>query len=310
MKRTIRLTESELVELLRRVIKEDAPEPSLSKKTTSFAFLFPEFSVSKGKENKPYIILLNNGVMRAYREDDYERVAEYIANFIRNTKTLSSIKKFYNQTEFPLPKFIKIGVGTSSSGTGDVNSRAANYRISFLKGILTSAFDKLGLDSSRITELIEERKDSQYFPSDLDKNLFDPKKVGPDPLERFGFIEINEVKTLGLDKEGSLDIQRGLNSASSMINTNLFDLVDEDEIEAQINLLQTPSDVKDISDAIGANTKFRNLEDFLNKQLFDDPATMVRVKNHLNSIAVNHGMPKDTVRLLGDKISIGGRMGL
>jgi hypothetical protein len=37
---------------------------------------------------------------------------------------------------------------------------------------------------------------------------------------------------------------------------------------------------------------------------------MIRIKNHLNSIAVKHGMAADTVRLVGNKISIGGRMGL
>jgi hypothetical protein len=307
MKRTIRLTESELVELLRRVIKEDAPEPSLSSKNTFFGFLFPEFK--KGSE-KPNIMVSNNGVMKPYREEDYQKVVDSIANFIRGTKTLSAIQKFYKQTEFPLPKFIKIGAGTSSSGSGEANSKAANYRLRFLEGLLTSAFDKLGLDSSRITELIEERKDSNYYPSKLDKNLFDPEKVGPNPFERFGFIELNEVETTGLDKPSSLDVQRGLRSASSKINTQLFDLVDEEEIEAQIKLLKTPSDVKDISDAIGANTEFVNLEDYLNNQLFDDPKTMIRIKNHLNSIAVKHGMAADTVRLVGNKISIGGRMGL
>lgn len=298
MKKVIKLTESELTGLVKRILKEVAEEPILTNRS-----IFGYFGFGEGKAIPN---TLNGNPLTKVNVDD---MARQIADHMKSKGTFDTIKRFYNNSEYPLPKFIKLCVGTSHTGSGEANAAVAEGRIKFLTGLVSRAMDKLGIDSQMIKRFIVTDTDAEYTPSKLDKNLMDPKKVAVNPAERYGWIEITAMEVRGLDTKGIQNVQRGLNQASSDINNIFIDGVDETEVVRYINNLRSFSDISDLSNAINAAGKFNGLEDFLNDQLFDDPVEMRSVYNKLKNLASEKGLQSDTVRLSstndGYKISIG-----
>jgi hypothetical protein len=110
-----------------------------------------------------------------------------------------------------------------------------------------------------------------------------------------------------MDTKGIQGVQGELNSASSIINTGLLDFVDEDRIVRSLLGLETFSDIKDLDDAIAAqrDARFNGLESFINSQLFDDKDAMRTIATHFMRIAKVSGKQSDTVRMVGNNISIG-----
>jgi hypothetical protein len=175
--------------------------------------------------------------------------------------------------------------------------------------LVTKAFDKMGIDSQVIKSIVVSNSNEKYDTSKLDKNFFDPKKVDVDHSERFGHIVIHHLMEKGLDTKGIQNVQRGLNTASSVINTWVVDNVDEALVVKNILKLQSFSDIKDLSDSISAGGKWGGLEDFLNDQLFDDEQEIIAVGKYLSKLAKASGKQADTVRLFKSganyRISIG-----
>jgi hypothetical protein len=297
MKKTIKLTESDLTALVKRILNEVAEEPIISDKDR----IFGTFGFPAGP--KPATTL--HGL--PLTKDNVASLKQQMANYIKSSGTLATLQKFRGNTNFPIPKFITIHVGTSSSGSGKANAEAAQYRIDYLYQFVKSALDQLGVDDAIIKQIITTNTNAKYTPTSLDKNFFDKNKIKADPHEQFGYISVNAVKTAGLDTKGIQGIQGELNKASSMINNGLLDFVDEDKIVNSLLGLETFSDIKDLDDAIAAqrDSRFNGLESFINTQLFDDNDAIRTIASHFQRLAVKSNKQGDTVRLIGGKISIG-----
>lgn len=302
-KKVIRLTESDLLRLVKKVLKEAAPEPV----KTDRAIAVYDFGFPEGKA-VPDKVFGRSGV-------NVNNVLRDLTNKIRESGIVPVLQKYYNtgwhyEKDMKIPKFIELSVGTSHTGGGKTNASVAEDRLNFLEGLITKAFNSFGIDSSVIKSLIVRNSDPDYTPSSLDKNFYDPKKIKPKDYERYGTLLVHELLDRGLTTTGIQNVQKGLNRGSSLINTWVIDGVDEDEVVKNIKYLQSFSDVKDLSNSISAGGKWDGLEDFLNDQLFDDPAEMSEIAYHLQELAKLSGKQKDTIRIVKDpvgysRISIG-----
>ncbi len=300
MKKVIKLTESELTALVKRVIKEVAEEPIMDHTEQIAAAMF----FDEGKTIPSY-----GEAGQKFSNQLYAAYVDTLAQFLsRDSETIKTIEKFYDNPTMKLPKFISVNVGTSHSGTGEKNAAVAQGRLDFLMGIVMKALDKLGLDSSVAKSLVVTNSNAQYKPKKLNA-IYDPKKVQVNKFDRFGFIAVTPLKTKGLNTSGIQGVQKGLNFASSDINNIFVDGVNEVAVLQFIKRLETFSDIQDLSKSIDAGGKWNSLEEFLNDQLFDDPEEMRKIANHLKKLALDSQKQYDTVRLFsspnGYKISIG-----
>lgn len=298
-KKIVRITESELINLVKRVIKEAAPEPVIVKGGK----IFGDFIFQKGK-TKPEA--LAGRPVTSITEDD---LASQIARYMESSGTYDVLLKVYNQTNGvpKLPKFIYYNVGTSTSGSDLANANVARDRANYFEGIIRKALDKLKIDDEIIESIIITNRDTQYTPAPVNR-LTGRDKAEEKAEDRFGRIEIKQLAMKGLERGDLMGVSKGLKNASSPINTWIVDNVDEDEIVKQIKMLASPSDVKELNDLITSASNWDNLEDFLNDQLFDDPSQMDDVVEHLDNIAVEFFGDKaiGTVRKGSEnKISIG-----
>lgn len=243
-------------------------------------------------------------------QKDIDMMVNNLVEFLTKTGTIETLRKFRNSPDFRIPQFIEIHIGTSHTGSGEQNASVAQGRFNFMTGIVMAAFRKIGVDASVAKSVVVNKTDSEYSPSKLDRNFYDPKLVKPDANERLGWFVVTALETQGLGTKGIQDVQRGLNQSSSIINNIFVDGVDETKIIRYLQRLQTFSDVEDLNDAISAGGKFESLEDFLNDQLFDDSSQMRAVAVLLQNCAMKSGKQKNTVRTYRDslgqtRISIG-----
>lgn len=297
-KKIVKITESELINLVRRIISEAAPEPVIAQGGR----IFGDFIFKKGTA-KPE--MLGGRPVSSVTVDD---LASQIADYMKRSGTYDVLKKVYNQTTGvpKLPKFIYYNVGTSTSGSDLVNAQVARERAQYFESIIRKSLDKLDVDDEIIESIIITNRDTKYTPAPVDR-LTGRDKSKEKSEDRFGNIEIKQLIMKGLEREKLLGVSKGLKSASSPINTWLVDGVEESEIVNQIQMLASPSDVKELNDLINSASNWNSLEDFLNDQLFDDPDEMGEVVDHLDNIAVEFFGDKaaGTVRKMGGKISIG-----
>lgn len=302
MKKIIKLTESDLTALVKRIINEVAEEPVMDPTEVTYGTVYFD-------EGKIFPSYDSSG--QPFDKQDYNDSIEELAAFLsKETNTIKTIEKFYDNPTFKIPKFISVNVGTSHSGTGEKNAAVAQGRLDFLTGIVMKAFNKIGVDSSVAKSFVVSNANAQYKPKKLNA-IYDPKKVRTSQFDRFGFISVTPMNIKGNTTSGIQRIQTGLNNASSVVNSIFLPLdgVDETKVVNYIKGLQTFSDIQDLSDSIKAGGKWNSLEDFLNDQLFDDPKEMLQINSHLQKCAVNSGKQKNTVRLSsttrGYEISIG-----
>jgi hypothetical protein len=210
----------------------------------------------------------------------FDKAVDTVASWIK--PNLTTIKAFHksNNPQIQLPKFIKLYVGTSSTGSPDSNSMVAQGRMATLNRICLKAFEKLGIRADVAYKLIVQSYD-EYTPSQVDGEFYDTTKVKPNKYERMCTIVVEPIVEKGRNNNQIGDITGDLIDASSIVNTWIVDGVNEKGIVDGIKKLQTYSDIKDLDRAL-YNARMGTLEYFLNKQLFDDPNEREEVINHLN----------------------------
>jgi hypothetical protein len=218
---------------------------------------------------------------------------------------VDTLHKFRNSPDFRIPQFIEIHLRTSQTGSGETNSSVADGRKKFLDNLIVAAFKLIGMDAAVAKAVIMNKPETTYSPTQMDTSFYDPKLSEPNAMERTGWIVVKPLQTQGNSIKGIQNIQKGLNSASSMLNTWLVDGVDETRIIQELSKLKSFSDIEDISNSINAGGKWYSLEDFLNDQLSDDSKQMQAVAVILQRLAMRSQKQKNTVRIVGGKISIG-----
>jgi hypothetical protein len=283
MKRVIRLTESDLTRLIKRVVSEavTAPEPvTTNSKTVKVYFL---------KEGEEIID---------------PTVKEDIKDWLRPIfkASLPTLKQFYNNTKYRLPKFITIGSATTSAGGYVANQKVAQGRINSITEIVVELLEELGTNAEMIQRLITTNSNYTYKPTSVDANFSDRSKVKPLDRERYAYVTVKELETVGLGKEQIGNIEDALLIARGY-NIN----PDEVGIAKAICKLQTYSDIQDL------NYELRNsggLQGFINQTITDgflsfdsDVQERVQIKACLNraSRTSNKG---DIAAIAGDKLTI------
>jgi hypothetical protein len=287
MKKIIRLTESDLYRMVskaKRGIYEAAPElepvPTDASDTSSASFLFGEGETQ-------------------FKPEISNQAKQFIKSCI--SSSIPTIQKFHNSGKFDLPALVTFYVGTSSTGDFRTNKQVAEKRMSYLTNLYLDVMGSFGIREDVAYKLLVQ-SNKKYTPSNIDRDFYDPAKVKPNSAERICSIVISPITTMGRSNDTIGKLTGSLIDASSIINTWLVDNVNEKNIVQGIQKLQTYSDIKDLSKAL-VNAGMGNLQDFLNDQLFDDPAQRSQITNYLNKIAKRSG--KDTIAsLVGGKISI------
>lgn len=298
MKKIVRLSESDLIRVVKRIVNEavSAPEPMANKQGVIFGLFHFQEGMTRPDSYKGEVL----------SKQEYDRLVNELAEYLRMSGTVQTLENMFNKTTGTpkLPKFITIRVGTSHTGTPEANTMVAEGRLNFLKGIVFNAFKKLNISSQYITSIITTDSNFSYNTSHLSR-MYDPKKVKADYGEQYGDIYVYPLKMVGLDRDSILQTQKRLTSAAGLFNNLLFDTVDEKQIHSAIYKLKSPSDVQEIDEMMYASSEYGSLENFLNMQLKKYPRLLASCANALRSIAINFGLPSDTVRMIGNNISIG-----
>ena len=283
MKKIIRLTESDLTRLIKRVVSEAvaAPEPVVGKSMTVKIYFSKEGEAVLADNTKT-------------------QIKNWLRPYIK--MSMPTIKQFYRGSEFKLPKFITVGASTTSGGDYEANSKVAQSRLYAVVNVVRELFEEMGINKEMIQKFVTTNSNYTYQPTSVDANLFDRKSVKPMDKERFAYITVNELKTVGLGKtqigdlEDALRIARGYN-------------VDPDEtgIALAICNLDTYSDIKDLNYEL---RDFGGLQGFINQTITDgltkmgsDSEDRRLIQKCLNA-ASRRSNKGDIAAIAGDKLTI------
>jgi hypothetical protein len=214
-----------------------------------------------------------------------------------------TIEKFLNSTSRPIPKFIKIEVGTDSTGSEKNNVDVANARLKEAKRIIKKAFtdSKVGYYDTQIESWITSSQN--YQPSKLNKNVYDKNKVGDNPKERYIKIKFYGLSTMGKNVDQITSIEKNADNAYvDLLGLN----IDEDEIARQICKLETYSDITDLNKRFQADS-YGSLQGFLNSKMYDvllsNSEQRNRIKGCLNSASSRSGKG-NVAQIVGDQFTI------
>lgn len=281
---------------------------------------FKKLVETKQGDVKPYVIKEVEGIEPIVDRDDTPTVlgfkfaegssaipggerVEAVRRLAKDLEySLQTIQRFHKNPVRPLPKFVIISVGTSSTGSADANKRVADARMEEMKKIVLDAFAEWDVRADVALKVITKSSDNTYTPSRVDANFYDTTKMEPDDRERFGYITLLPLRSAGTSPQGidniadSLRIARGYN-----INP------DEEGIAYAICRLQTYSDITDL------NNELRNeggLQKFINSSITNgwtslgsDTEERRKIEYCLNKASSN-SQKGHVAKIEGDMISL------
>jgi hypothetical protein len=249
MKKIVRLTESDLARIVKRIISEAArPEPIVQYVD---AIQIPFKEGGSGKE---------------FSQQQIDSWIKQIQAVVK--QNISVIGYFLDRRDsgFRLPQFIQYTIGTSSTGDDRVNSRVARERETFINNILRKALSVMdssgrALDEEQIQKYITNAQ-GEYNPTELAKGMSRKRSI-PDPNERMGYIVFQAYDVEGLDTGG---IQRASDQMASGEGSYFLGLGDYDpqKILNGLRGLRTFSDIQDLNQELRQRG---GLEEYLNDQL-------------------------------------------
>lgn len=286
MKKVVRLTESDLVKLIKKFVNETTmePEPVRWGEEKIIAVHFDEGETSLDSRSTNYLM--------GYLESALD-------------SSILTMKRFLDSTKYKIPTVVTIYVQTSSTGSGDENANVAQKRLDYLKNIyLRTMTERFGVRKDVAIQLMAQNK-TMYRPYKVDRNFFvgkNPQTV-PDEKDRVCYIVVTPIATRGLENNqlisASGDIQQPITYTTRQIKNPQswweellgFDPtytkkterhVDENTIVKGIMSLQSYSDVSDVNKIIRASKKM-NLDDWINKSV-TDPRKKADIAVHLKQI--------------------------
>ena len=298
------VAESRIEKMIRKVLreellKEDEPEPTIDfgKEESSGFFTYDEGkSIPKKLNGRPFNTELRDRVVTAMSET--------------LKRSIPTIQKFHKSDKFNLPKFIKINVGTSSSGTPEANVKVAESRANYLRNMVLEAFAKLNVRPDVVLKVVTINTDASYRPSSLDVSFFDERIVPPRGDERFGQIVFEDLITQGQSMEDLSRTVGIMNNARAKTYWEEFyyDDVDEETIERALSGPfgpKTYSDIQDLDTILRAQND--SLEGWLNRKFDDeehDQRILSRITGVLDKAARQSGCQTGTVRHVNNTIDI------
>ena len=246
--------------------------------------------IDKGKDPVGYKVFFEEG-KDTISDSDKTRVAQSLSKQIMDS--LPTIEKFMLQGN--IPKFITIGSGTSSTGSRDRNAELGRARMDEMKDIILTAFEIVGDTTGKyvgedvIEDLITTKANTSYKPSDLNP-IYDRNRSVPRDMERYGFVVVSPLTTMGLDKKSIGSVGDKMRGADGYIYE------DEEAIVKAIKELETYSDIVDLDYELRNNG---GLEGFINKTIKDgftsmgsDTEEREDIVNAINNAASNSGKGK------------------
>ena len=224
-------------------------------------------------------------------DSDKKMAAQHLSRDIM--RSLPTIERF--RAEKNIPKFITIGSGTSSTGSRDRNAELGRSRMEEMKDIVFMSFDIVGDITGKyvakdvIEDLITTNSNSSYKPSDLNP-IYDRNRSLPRDMDRYGFVVISPLTTMGLDKKSIGSV------GDKMRGADYLGHEDEESIVNAIKELETYSDIVDLDYELRNNG---GLEGFINKTITDgltimgsDTEEREDIVNAINNAASNSGKGK------------------
>lgn len=298
MRKIVKLTEQDLISIVKRVISESQQgiEVQLSDVGLGLEFRFePGSAIPKtywstedvGTGNPQEPDRQENSSERPFTQKDSNLINSNILGlFDMDLKSRASIRFELTRQQLkmnPQEKFIRIWVPAGISQrpyapkpeSKPVVEQRKKFIIDALKKFLTS----VGIDHKYITT---------NSTIDIRESNYD----------RGGFRVYPWIER-GLKQKGIQDIQKSLNKAATNYWPStqwIYDDIKEEDIVYAIKKLETFSDIRDLNDSIEAGGKYENLDDFLNSQLEKYPNELETVANLLKNITRRSGKQSDTIR--------------
>ena len=210
---------------------------------------------------------------------------------------MPTIEEFYDNEEFPIPKFIKIGAATSSTGSRQYNANKGQERIDTMVDCIYDAFDELGKEtgnvvgSEYIKKFLTTNTDTTYEPTKL-KKLYDADKSAPKAKERYAYVEISPLITQGREWKEISGMADKIQAAVDSVFGRYMN-VDEDGVADAICMCETYSDIEDLNVELQS---FGGLQYVINRAITDGLTSMgsdtkerIRIKDCLNAAAKSSG---------------------